>query len=103
MGKLSDFPPLAANNLECHLYFTLLVKDKQFFSFLQLAFSPRGLPYMTAVGGGGGPRKTDERNKISCFVAVTREEGVKKSENLMDVIYVTPISCRESDLCHRIS
>ena len=43
----------------------------------------RGFPYITsAVGGGGGPQKADERNKISWFVTVKGGEGVKKSKIL---------------------
>ena len=57
------------------------------------SISVGGLPYMTsAVDGGGGPQKADERNKTSWFVTVTRGEGVKISENLADVIYGSPLS-----------
>ena len=38
----------------------------------------------------GGSQKADTRNKISRFLSLTRGEGVKKSENIADVICACP-------------
>ena len=44
--------------------------------------------------GERGPQKADERNKICRFVTATGG-GVKKSENLSDIIYGSPLRGRE--------
>ena len=50
------------------------------------------------ICSGWGPQKVDERNKISWFVAETRGEGIKKSENFPDVIYLKPLRWRDMNI-----
>ena len=55
-----------------------------------------GLPYMTsAVGGGGGSPKSrqNEQNQL-IYVCDKGEEGVKKFENFVDVVYGCPLTIK---------
>ena len=54
--------------------------------------SQKGASIYTCITSsvGGSPQKSDERNKISLFLYLTRGEGIKKPKNFADVIYGSP-------------
>ena len=44
--------------------------------------------------GGGGESRGKEQNQLICDMTVTRGGGIKKSENLADIIYGSPLTLR---------